>query len=421
MAGSQSIQTVVVRKLCTGCGTCAGLCPQQAIQLQMEPKAGIYVPVVSEDKCNRCGDCLSVCPGHSIELAEMNLKLFGAELTDNVVGNFLSIYMGHAGDQTVRHSSSSGGLVTALLIFALEEKFIDGALVTRMSADDPLRPEPFIARTPEEVVLAARSKYCPVPANIALNRIAAEKGRFAVVGLPCHIHGIRKAEAKCPELKDKIVLHLGLLCSHEDSFLMTRFILRSLGVSHQSVQKIDYRGEGWPGSMSIVLSDGGRIRLPYLKYAVWHQSDMFTPSRCLTCCDTLNKLADVSFGDPWLPGFHDEAGVSIAVARTAEGNDLLRRAASGGYIHLSELPADKIAQWRPSAFRIRRAAAAMSLRRISGRAVPSYGLRLPKPGLFGYAAAVTFYCATCLGRQRWLWGQIARAQPAVEVLMGLSP
>ena len=45
-----------------------------------------------------------------------------------------------------------------------------------------------------EPVSATKSKYCPVPANVRIKKILRRNGKFAVVGLPCHIHGVRKAE-----------------------------------------------------------------------------------------------------------------------------------------------------------------------------------------------------------------------------------
>ena len=39
-----------------------------------------------------------------------------------------------------------------------------------MKKDNPLEPEPFIARTREEIIEASKSKYCPVPANIDAER-----------------------------------------------------------------------------------------------------------------------------------------------------------------------------------------------------------------------------------------------------------
>lgn len=59
-------------------------------------------------------------------------------------------------------------MVSALLIFALEQGIIDGALVTKMSENNPLEPQPFIARTREEIISAAKSKYCPVRIRLPL-------------------------------------------------------------------------------------------------------------------------------------------------------------------------------------------------------------------------------------------------------------
>jgi len=74
-----------------------------------------------------------------------------------------------------------------------------------MKKENPLEPEPFIARTKEEIIEASKSKYCPVPANIALKEIMDSKSgeKFAVVGLPCHIQGIRKFEEVNKILKEK--------------------------------------------------------------------------------------------------------------------------------------------------------------------------------------------------------------------------
>ena len=150
---------------------------------------------------------MKVCPGHEVDFKGLNLEIFGKEPEDILIGNYLNCYVGHATDYDIRYNSASGGLVTALLIFALEEGLIDGALVTRMKKDKPLEPEPFIARTREEIIEARGSKYCPVPANVALREIleANEGERFAVVGLPCHIHGMRRAQRVDARLKERVV------------------------------------------------------------------------------------------------------------------------------------------------------------------------------------------------------------------------
>lgn len=257
MNENRTVARVVIDELCAGCGTCAAICPQNAITMVIDRRKGIYIPALDTEKCNTCGICFTVCPGHSVDFQTLNRQAFGSDSDDILLGHYLSTYTGYAADGDIRYRSASGGLVTALLIFALEEGIIDGALVTRMSQRDPLEPEPFIARTREDIIAAARSKYCPVPANIALKEIlkAGKDEKFAVVGLPCHLHGLRKAEATNNKLKKHIAFYFGLFCSHTPSFLATDYILQKVNISKSNVLKLDYRGEGWPGKMKITLKD----------------------------------------------------------------------------------------------------------------------------------------------------------------------
>ena len=266
-----TIASVVKDGLCTGCGTCIALCPKEAIELTINKKKGIYIPKLNEEKCNKCGICYKVCPGHEVDFKVLNLEIFGKEPEDILIGNYLNCYIGHSTDYDIRYNSASGGLVTALLIHMLEDGLIDGALVTRMKRDKPLEPEPFIARTKEEIIEARGSKYCPVPANVALREIleAEEWERFAVVGLPCHIHGIRKAEQINKKLKERIVLHIGIVCNHAPTILATEFLLEKIKVKKEDVKKLDYRGEGWPGGMAITTKNGNKIFVPHFSSDYW--------------------------------------------------------------------------------------------------------------------------------------------------------
>ena len=154
---NKTIAQVVKDELCTGCGTCIALCPKEAIKLTLNEKKGIYVPALNEEQCDNCGICFEVCPGHEVDFKSLNLEIFGKEPGDVLIGNYLNCYIGHATDYDIRYNSASGGLVTQLLIFALDEGVIDGALVTRMKEDNPLEPEPFIARTKEAIIEASKS------------------------------------------------------------------------------------------------------------------------------------------------------------------------------------------------------------------------------------------------------------------------
>lgn len=344
-----TIKKIVDEGLCTGCGTCSGTCPNSAINMVIN-SMGIYVPELIDDKCNKCGVCFSSCPGKYFDFNDFNLEIFGKKPGNILLGNFINCYLGHSTNHEIRYNSASGGLVTSLLIYVLEKGIIDGALVTRMKKDKPLEPEPFIARTKEEIVEASKSKYCPVPVNVALNEILnSKKGeKFAVVGLPCHIQGIRKAEKVNETLRNKIVLHLGIFCSHTLSFAGTSLLLKKINIEKKEVKKISYRGEGWPGKIRIDLKNGNQ-RYISNQSPLWNiifNSFFSTQTRCLLCNDLTAEFADISFGDPWLPEIvsKEQVGKSIIISRTKQSEELLNAANSNRYIGLSQIEHEKVIQ-----------------------------------------------------------------------------
>jgi coenzyme F420 hydrogenase subunit beta len=320
------------------------LCPEEAIKLTINEKKGIYVPMLNEEKCNNCSICYEVCPGHEVDFKALNLEIFGKKPEDILIGNYLNCYFGHATDYNIRYNSASGGLVTQLLIFALEEGIIDGALVTKMKKGKPLEPDPFIARTKDEIIDSSKSKYCPVPANVALKDILdSEEGeRFAVVGLPCHIHGMRKAEQINKKLQEKIVLHLGIFCNHAPNFWGTKLLLQKLKVREDEVFKLDYRGEGRPGSMKISQKKG-ELLLLLPDYWGFVGAYFFYPARCLMCSDEICEFADISFGDAWLPELsNDKIGKSIVVSKSEIGEKILQKMKSKNKVELVEVDVKKV-------------------------------------------------------------------------------
>jgi coenzyme F420 hydrogenase subunit beta len=344
---ANTIAQVAQGGLCCGCGTCAGVCPTEAIRMNVSQ--GLYVPEIEDEKCSRCRVCIESCPGHSVDFKALCSKIFGGQPENTLLGNYLGCYIGHSTDDEIRYNSSSGGIVTQLLIFALENNFIDGALVTRMRKDNPLEPEAFIARTREEVISASKSKYCPVAANIGLRQILKENGRFAVVGLPCHIHGVRKAERVFKLLDRRIVLHIGLLCSHMVNFAGTDLLLEKMRIKKEQVRKLNYRGKGWPGSMSVEVKHRSNLSIPLIGgwNAYWpvFSSFFFTPMRCTMCPDQTSELADISLGDAWLPELkYEKSGESIIITRTKAGEDILALAASAQAISIKRVDAEKVKQ-----------------------------------------------------------------------------
>ncbi len=407
----EDIMKVVDDSLCTGCGTCAGICPSSAIKMIKENSKGIFIPRLDLQGCNRCEICYKVCPGHSIDQVEINKDVFSDNTKKALIGNYLNSYCGFATDHDIRYSSASGGLVTAVLIHALDEGRIDGALVTRMKKDNPLEPEPFIARTKDEIIEASKSKYCPVPANIAISEILEKEGRYAVVGLPCHIHGIRNAERINKKLKERIVLHLSIFCSGVPSFMATEFLLFKRNLRSEEVKKLDYRGEGWPGCMTLCLKNDEKIFLPYPGYRdgkrILFIPTLFISDRCAVCTDWFSEMADISFGDAWLPEIkkYDTIGTSIIISRTNNGEDILAQMLNKGVISLNLLSVDKILESQPGFFyKKKQLVVRLAISRFLDRKVPFNNYCCADNISFqDYLKFIFLYLLRSIASKRTLW------------------
>ena len=322
---NNTIELIVDEKLCTGCGTCEALCPKNAIIISIDQKKGIYVPKIDKEICNMCGICYTICSGHRIDDEKLNQEIFGEEPENIFIGNYQNCYTAYSKDTEIRYNSSSGGLITQLLISALEKGIINGALVTRMNKSKPLEPEPFIARTKEEIIEASKSKYCPVPLNIVLKEILASNKyeKLAVVGLPCHIRGIRKAQKNNEKLRRSIIFCLGIFCNHTPHFLATKLLLQRYNIKEEDIVALNYRGEGWPGLMTINTKKS-TLKIPQRKSWIFIGSYFFYPRSCLICSDGLCELSDASFGDAWLPEYSsDSNGTSIIIVRHKKILDIL--------------------------------------------------------------------------------------------------
>ncbi|MGQ9722453.1 MAG: Coenzyme F420 hydrogenase/dehydrogenase, beta subunit C-terminal domain [Candidatus Jordarchaeum sp.] len=332
--------------------------------------------------------------------------MFNKISEDTLLGNFLRCYVGHATNYETRWRGASGDLISALLAFALQEKIIDGALVTRMNKEKPLEPETIIAKSTHEILEAAGSKYCPSPTNTAVKEILKVDGKYAFVGLPCHIHAIRKMEKNSKKLKNRIVLHLGLLCHYSPTFTGTNVLLKKIGVSKNEVDKLSYRGEGWPGSVLVKMKDGGEKRLPFTEALGVLFSGFFIPWRCTMCFDGASELADLSFGDAWLQETSgDKIGSSLIISRNEIGEGLLQVAKSKRVIRVQEIGRDKVLKMcsRIIAFKKKQIMARLKLLSLIGKNHPEYHTKTLKPSVLSYFKGIFQYVCISLSNNRFVY------------------
>jgi len=307
-----NIAQIVQQKLCTSCGACAAVCPQKAITMEFDSKEFLYYPKIDTAKCNNCGLCLNVCPGK---------EMFGRDTAKNI----LKAWLVYSKDVNLRLTAQSGGAISQLLIHALASKIINGCLVTKLKGVNPLLADTFIARTKQEILEAARSKYWPIPACTGLSKVA-EGDNLIFVGTPCQIAGAKKVCAHNKLINDSIFLYFGLMCGGALNLAFPEMIYEILALGKNEKKEIaefDYRfkdnNHEWPGYLRIKLKNKD-IFLPNRVRGALKR--FFINERCKICIDKLNQSADLVFGDSYVKGKLREErarGVSLVLARTQRG------------------------------------------------------------------------------------------------------
>lgn len=337
-----SVSFVAAHDLCTGCGTCLAVCPARAVSMHPARETGTLVSRIDPKTCRGCGMCVRVCPGYTIELPAGS----AGEPYNREIGRFRHCYMGHATNDEIYADSSSGGLTTAIVKALLDDGEIDGAVVTRMCPENPLAAEAFIATSAEALVSSQKSKYCPVAVNAVLGEVCRRGGRYALVGLPCHIEGLHKLFTVKPALREQITHTVGLFCSRLPTFNATRFLLESRGIPESDVRRIEYRGGGHPGRLCIELRDGTRRTIGHRSKEYWgyYFQYHFMSPRCWLCPDKTAELADFSVGDNWSRASRAAMprATSVLIARTGTAAAVLDRMVEQGRIAVREMPVDTL-------------------------------------------------------------------------------
>ena len=398
-----NINKTVKNGLCTGCGICEDVCPTKSIEITRVN--GLLRPILNKERClgDKCGRCLKVCPGIGINLYSMSKEQFGYSKEDKYIGRYYSLYTGYSLDDEIRYHSASGGMVSQFLIYLLEKKIIDGAVVTGFS-DDKITPISYIARTKDEVLNAKSSKYCPVALNKVGNEIKKSEGKYVIVGLPCHIQGFRK-RAKIDKLFcEKVIGYFSIYCSSNRTFNAQDFLFKKYNVNKNNISYFAYRDNGCLGNM-VIDQEKQHHEIPFIKYYGALRS-FFKPRRCLTCIDHYGELADVCFGDIHIkPYSEDKIGISSWIVRNPYFDDLFKEAFKEGYIYMSELDAHTLNESQKTMLypKKRRAKAIMNMDKLIGLKCAVYDKQLEQPHIKDYISEIICHCQRYIGNHRKMW------------------
>jgi coenzyme F420 hydrogenase subunit beta len=324
--------TYIDLDLCLFCGTCIGICPVNALAPD-----GIKPKLVG--KCIKCGSCYQNCPGIEVSFDKLNRAVFRSDTIDSEIGHFKKILIGHSCNEFVRKRASSGGIVTEVLLYMIRKGLVDGVITVGMDENEPWKAKVNIAKGEEEIINSAQSKYCLIPVNSIIRKISNDDLTYAMVGLPCHFHGIRNLQMNNLLDKDKIKFCLGIFCGFNMKPEATDYLIKKMNVEKKKIKSLEFRGGEWPGGFLIKDSEGKVKFIP--KHYYNYLNLMFVQKRCLLCPDLTNEMADISVGDFWDTHL-DHKGWSSIIVRTENGGEILKKAFQDKNIFIKDCSLDEL-------------------------------------------------------------------------------
>ncbi len=287
--------------ICTLCGACVASCEVLEV---VGGRPALKGP------CTACGVCYNQCP-----------RTITTE--SSLIGNVRDVFTAKTMLPEVK--GQDGGVVTSMLLYALEEGLIDSAVVTVKSADEPWKPLPIVAQTREDILRSAGSIYVhSLTMETLMSAIKRGSRSIGFVGPSCNIDAVHKMQNSPYGLLHMFmranILKMGLFCMDTFNYEGLKTFLGSKSIPLSTVQEMKIR----KGKLSIRTEDEHTFLLSDI--------DIYRNGSCTVCTDLTAEKADLSFG-----GVGSKEGYTTVLARTGLGLELFQDAQDRGYIKIEPL------------------------------------------------------------------------------------
>jgi len=362
--------------LCAGCGACAGLLPDK-VKMAVTPPG--YLRPHQTAPLSAAEDALvsAICPGLGQQVAA------GGRADPVLWGPYVGMQTGWATDPGLRFAGSSGGALSMLLVHLLAEGVVDAVVQTAASPDLAIGNATVISTDAAGIMRAAGSRYAPSAPLEGLHAQAASGRRFAFVGKPCDAAALRAICGRDAAIAAAFPVILSFFCAGVPSHAGGRAVLTALGTDLDATAAFRFRGNGWPGMATATAPDGTERSMSY--HDSWGKIlSKHVQHRCKICADGTGVAADIVCADAWeadaqgYPLFTEAPGISLIVARTALGAELIEAARAAGRIETAPFDVATLAAIQPGQRERRRALfARLAALRLACRPVPRYqGLQI---------------------------------------------
>lgn len=297
------INTVCEMDQCNGCMACHDICHKNAITIVDNHIA--YNAVIDDTLCVGCHQCEKVCPN----------------IQTPVLHQPIEWHQGWAADETIRSSSSSGGIATALATAFVQN---GGKVCSCVMESGEFRFE--LVDKAEDVKRFSGSKYVksnPVGAYRKIKKELSGGHKVLFVGLPCQVAAVKNYMGE-----NDLLYTVDLICHGTPSPQLLDMYLKENKSKLQTITDLKFRKK-----TTFKLSENYKGIKPERvldRYTHAFLSSLCYTENCYSCrYAQQERVSDISLGDSWgseLPQEEQEKGVSLILCQSPKGQELLAMA-----------------------------------------------------------------------------------------------
>ena len=309
-------QEVILKNRCFGCGLC--IVPFLKEEATMEILDDVPLPKFKDQiELKLDKDIFNACPGIGINYMDLYNEYYGSPPNNWYTGIADKFGIGYSLDNDLRNKCSSGGVLTEVLIYLLEKKLIDAAILVKQGLPNPRYASYYFARNRKDIMECAQSVYTPV-SNLDSMREFKSNEKYAITCLPEQSASIRYLQLRGHKQSLQIKYILGPYTGTSLKHSAIDALLRLYKIpKHDKIKEIKWRDGNWPGSLNITFNSGNKINSKKIYYNFL--TPFYISRTSLQSQDFVNEFADISVGDAWSPEFEKkEEGVSVVISRNKE-------------------------------------------------------------------------------------------------------
>ena len=322
----------IITNRCCGCGACETVCSKKAVSVSLNDE-GFQHYTIDPDKCVKCGMCKTVCP--MTHVAASNLQMS------------VGLYSVKSKFPEVLAKSSSGGVAHELSkAFNKENAYVCGCVYekTDNSAKHIIVPPDAI----DKLTLLQGSKYIQSVSGKVLSEIKAiaKENKLIFFGTPCQCAAVDKL-CKKNHIRDNVYI-VDLICHGVPSAFLWRKYLWDINAKYKTGEapNVLFRSnEGKWNIRTIVVSGNGVTHKETEKkddFYAFFRRGLCDMRSCYDCPYRQKSSADLRIGDYWGNRFkNDLGGVSMVIAVTAKGKDLISILENNGSCDIQQYPLEE--------------------------------------------------------------------------------